>query len=599
MGKNSIRIGGASGYWGDGGGATAQLLGNNNLDYIVYDYLAEITMSIMARARAKNPEMGYAPDFISAAMAPNLTQIARQNIKVVSNAGGVNPRACAKALESKIKKLGLTLRVACIIGDDLLEQAGVLSRAVIIDMFNGDAFPPPQNIASINIYTGAFAIARALQMGADIVITGRCVDSALTLGPCIHDFGWGENDLDLLASGSLGGHIIECGAQATGGNFTDWQLSARDMDNIGYPIVEIASNGELVITKPEGTGGLVSIGTISEQILYEIGDPQNYLLPDVACDFSQIKLSQQGKNRVLVSPAIGRQPPQKLKTAITWHNGYRGGHLLTFYGFEAEKKAAAFAQAVLKRSSAILTQSGMTEFSRTSVEILGTESQFGASARIEGSREVCVKIAACHDVEKGIAILLREATAMALSGPPGLSGFAGTRPRPSPVIALFSCLLDRGYLRETIHLEGSEVVYEYLDNRTTDSTLPSRPAPPKPLQEEGGLIALPLIKLAYGRSGDKGNKANIGIIARNKKYLPYLWQQMDEAKVAQWFTHFLEGKVERYYLPGPGAINFVLDNVLDGGGTTSLRNDPQAKGFAQILLAMEIEIPVEMARGLL
>ena len=597
--KKSIRIGGASGYWGDATSATAQLLAAGNLDYIVYDYLAEITMSIMARARAKNSNLGYAPDFISAAMAPNLKDIATQGVKIISNAGGVNPLACAKALEAIISKLGLPLRVACITGDDLLSQAHSLSQSDIRGMFGDQDFPSPDKIASINIYSGAFSIARALDLGADIVITGRCVDSAVTLGPCIHEFGWLNNEYDLLASGSLAGHIIECGAQTTGGNFTDWELCANDMDNIGYPIVEIRPDGELLVSKPDNTGGLVSVASVGEQIVYEIGDPQNYQLPDVSCDFSDVVLTQQSADKVKVSPARGHVAPLKLKTAITWHDGFRGGHVLTFYGFDADKKAQAYADAVFIRCQRLLKENGLATLSKTSIEVLGNESQFGAQAEIEGSREVCVKIAACHEQDKGIQILLRETTAMALSGPPGISGFAGTRPRPSPVIALFSCLLERDNLVQAIHFESDDIEYvaEQLDNE--EATEPTRPALPETPPPTNETIEVPLIKLAYGRSGDKGDKANVGIIVRHEKYLPYIWQQLDEARIAQWFDHFVEGDVKRYFLPGLGAINFVLDQALDGGGTTSLRNDPQGKGYAQILLAIKIEIPVEMSEGLL
>ena len=598
MGQKSIRIGGASGYWGDATSATAQLLAIGNLDYIVYDYLAEITMSIMARVRAKNSDLGYAPDFVSAAMAPNLKKIAKQGVKIISNAGGVNPLACAKALEAKISELGLSLRVAYITGDDLLSQAHSLSQTEIRGMFGDQDFPGPDKIASINIYSGAFSIARALDLGADIVITGRCVDSAVTLGPCIHEFNWKNTDYDLLASGSLAGHIIECGAQATGGNFTDWEMCSASMDNIGYPIVEINPDGELLVSKPDNTGGLVSVATVGEQIVYEIGDPQNYQLPDVSCDFSDVVLTQQGANKVKVSPARGHAAPLKLKTAITWHDGFRGGHVLTFYGFDADKKAQAYADAVFKRCERLLTENGLAPFSKTSIEVLGNESQFGAQAEIEGSREVCVKIAACHEKDKGIQILLREITAMALSGPPGISGFAGTRPRASPVIALFSCLLERDNLKQAIHFEGDDMEY-IAEPAITPTSKPSRPTLPETPTISNETFEVPLIKLAYGRSGDKGDKANIGIIARHEKYLPYIWQHLDEARIAQWFAHFVEGDVKRYLLPGLGAINFVLDRALDGGGTASLRNDPQGKGYAQILLAIKIEIPVEMSEGLL
>ena len=239
----SIRIGGASGFWGDSVIATPQLLNGNSLDFIVYDYLAEITMSIMARARSKDPSKGYATDFVSSVMKLNLRQIADQNIKILSNAGGVNPNACADALRELINEQKLDLKVAVILGDDLMSEKETLNKDKILEMYSGVDFPDPDKIASINAYLGAFPIAKALENGADIVITGRSVDSAVTLGACIYSFGWNENEYDLLSSGSLAGHIIECGTQSTGGNFTDWEQVSENLNDIGYPIVEIESSG--------------------------------------------------------------------------------------------------------------------------------------------------------------------------------------------------------------------------------------------------------------------------------------------------------------------------------------------------------------------
>ena len=303
MSDKTLRIAGASGFWGDASHATSQLLHQAKVDFIVYDYLAEITMSIMARARAKKPETGYALDFVSAAMKPNLKEIARQGVKIVSNAGGVNPQACADALRAVIAEQGLDLQVACVLGDDLLDQSAHLAAQHCSEMFSAEPFPAVDKIASINAYLGAFPVALALEQGADIVITGRCVDSAVTLGACINHFGWGRDDLDQLAMGSLAGHILECGPQATGGNFTDWEL-VESLETIGYPIAEISADGSFLCSKPADTGGLVSVGTVAEQMVYEIGDPQAYILPDVVCDFSQVKLEQVGDDLVAVSGAI-------------------------------------------------------------------------------------------------------------------------------------------------------------------------------------------------------------------------------------------------------------------------------------------------------
>ena len=595
-----LRIGGASGFWGDAARATPQLLEAGGLDYIVYDYLAEITMSIMARARAQDDSRGYALDFVSAAMKPNLAKIAAQGIKVISNAGGVNPEACADALRALIAEQGLALEVACVVGDDLLPRAGEFAAAGVTEMFSGEAFPAAERLQSINAYLGAFPIARALQQGADIVVTGRCVDSAVTLGACIHAFGWQRDDLDQLAMGSLAGHILECGPQATGGNFTDWE-QVEGMATICYPIAEVSADGSFVCTKPQGTGGLVNVGTVSEQMLYEIGDPQAYMLPDVVCDFSTATLEQVGQDRVRVTGATGRPAPDSYKVSATYADQFRGGTYMTFYGIDADKKARALGEAIFEAARNSFNALGLGDFSETSIELIGAESQYGDFAGIDGSREVAMKIAAKHPEAAGIGILLKEAVGLGLATPPGLSGFAGGRPRPSPVVRLFSFTLPRDEVSVRIQLDGLETACDEGGGQPLDIASIARPlAPVAPADDD--MVEVPLISLAWGRSGDKGDKANIGIIARRPEYLPYIWQALGEDIVCARFAHFLAstatGEVERFLLPGANAINFLLHNVLGGGGVASIRNDPQAKGYAQLLLSCPIPVPRAMAEAL-
>ena len=350
MTKDLLRIGGASGYWGDASQATEQLLRHDDLDFIVYDYLAEITMAILARVKAKDQNVGYATDFISEAMVPNLSRISETNTKIISNAGGVNPLACATLLRKKIEEQGLDLKVAVIEGDNLLPYIHFISIANPTEMFSGSEFPDKDRIGSINAYFGAEPIVKALEKGADIVITGRCVDSAVTLAACIYNFGWEYDDFDLLSAGSLIGHLLECGTQVTGGNFTDWKSIKGTFDQIGYPIAEIEKDGSAIICKAKDTGGLVSFGTVAEQMLYEIGDPKNYLLPDVNCDFSQVKIREVETDRVHVSGAIGQPPSESYKVCLTYEAGFRGGHLFGFYGSDATEKANAFANAAISRS---------------------------------------------------------------------------------------------------------------------------------------------------------------------------------------------------------------------------------------------------------
>lgn len=588
-----IRIGGASGFWGESAMATPQLL-TAGVDYLVYDYLAEITMSIMARAKAKDSAAGFAGDFISAVLKPHGRQIADQGVKLVTNAGGVNPAACAAAARAIIAEQGLDLKVAVVTGDDLMDDIAAIAAAAPQEMFTGRDFPPSESVASINAYIGAFPIARALAAGADIVITGRCVDSAVTLGVCIHEFGWQGDQYDLLASGSLAGHILECGPQATGGNFTDWQ-QAGDIANIGYPICEIMADGSFTVCKPENSDGCVTIGTVSEQMLYEIGDPQAYVLPDVICDFSQVQITQVGDDRVHVATARGYPAPSEYKTSLTYADGFRGGTMISFYGIDAGPKAQKFCDAVFARTRKILRGHNLGDFSETSVELIGAESQFGAFATAAEPRELVAKIAAKHKEAAAIAILLRELTGLGLATPPGLSIFTGGRPKPSPVVRLFSYLTPKDAVTIKLDIDGSQEQYQDASGERFDRATIARPALPSPPDMSGDIIEVPLIQLAWGRSGDKGDKANIGIIARNPAYLPYIWAALSEQSVAERFGHFIAGgaaaaRVEKYLLPGNHAINFLIDAILGGGGIASIRNDAQGKGYAQLLLAHPVAI---------
>lgn len=589
---DTIRIGGASGYWGDAALATPQLIAGGDLDYLVYDYLAEITLSIMARARAADPSRGYATDFVTAAMAPNLADIARRGIRVIANAGGVNPRACAEALRAEIAERDLGLRVAVVLGDDLTERAAEFSACR--EMFSGEACPAPGSIASINAYLGAFPIAAALDAGADIVITGRCVDSAVTLAACIHAFRWSRKDLDLLAQGSLAGHILECGTQATGGNFTDWEAVVEQLFEAGYPIAEVAADGSFTVSKPPGTGGLVSAGTVAEQMLYEIGDPEAYYLPDVICDFSHVEIEERGSDLVRVSGARGRGVAKDYKVSLTWADGYRAGQLWTFIGRDAQRKARHLADAVLTRTAATLERHGLPPLLASSVEILGGESHFGAAARNVQAREVVLKIAARHAAARGISIFLKEMVGLALTAPPGLTGFAGARPKPTPVVRLFSFLLPRSAVAVRVELDGRDLAYG--DDTAFDGGIsPAAPPPVPAASGDGPLLHVPLEAVALGRSGDKGDKANVGVIARHPDFLPWIAAHFTAEAVASFFEHFLEGgqqrPVERFYLPGLHALNFLLHRVLGGGGVASLRADPQGKSYAQLLLTAPLPVP--------
>jgi len=595
MNKQSIRIGGASGFWGDSTIAAPQLIAGGKLDYLVFDYLAEITMSIMARSRAKEPEQGYAHDFVTQVLKQSLPELAKQKIKVVSNAGGVNPIACAKAIEALIKEMGLSLKVATVVGDDLIGRVEELRAAGTKEMFTGAAMPA--KFMSVNAYLGGFPIAQALAAGADIVITGRVVDSAVTLGPCIYEFGWKPEDYNQLAQGSLAGHIIECGAQATGGLFTDWETTGP-WENIGYPIAEIEADGAFTVSKPEGTGGLVSRQTVAEQLIYEIGDPQAYILPDVVCDFSQVKIEDTGKDRARVSGAKGFPATDRLKVSATYMDGFRLGAYVSIRGIDAAAKARKTADAVLTRTSAILKRMGAPALTETSVEIIGTEAGYGPHARVKNPREVMLKLAAKHPAEQALSLLLRELTSSGTSMSPGTSGMGGNRSKPSPVVRLFSCTVDRASITPEVIAGDARTKAPFSPGVRFDASKISRPAIAEAPVSGEPMVELPLVKIAHGRSGDKGNDSNIGIIARKPEYYPIIRRELTAKAVRDYFSYLMEGEVERFDLPGLHAVNFLLRESLGGGGIASLRNDPQAKAYAQILLDIPVRVPRSLAGSL-
>lgn len=587
-----VKIGCASGFWGDTNTAAFQLVHLTDINYLVFDYLSEITMSIMAKAKMVEPRHGYALDFVSRVMAPLLKKIAEKKIKVISNAGGVNPLACRDALQKIIKEYGLDLKVAVVLGDDLLPKHEQLKSQNIQEMFSGEALP--EQVASSNAYLGAVAIRDALDLGADIVITGRVVDSAVVLAPLLHEYQWPLDDYDKLAQGSLAGHVIECGAQCTGGNFTDWQL-VQGFDNMGFPVVEVSEDGSFVVTKPQGTGGLVSTATVAEQIVYEIGNPQAYLLPDVIADFSHVHLEQVGEHRVRVTGAKGQAPTTQYKVSATYPDGYRVLVSFLIAGREAPQKAQVIADAILVKCERVLAMRSVPPFSEKSVEILGIESTYGDHAKTLNSREVVVKIAVKHMFKEACMFFASEIAQASTGMAPALAGIVGGRPKASPVIKLFSFLIDKNQLNIEIDFEGKRYPIEIPQGVSTEQ-LPTLTAGENAVYQ-GDEIEVPLIEIAHARSGDKGNHSNIGVIARKADYLPWIRAALTEQSVASYMQHVLDaekGRVIRYELPGLNALNFMLENALGGGGVASLRIDPQGKAFAQQLLDMPVKVPAHL-----
>jgi hypothetical protein len=593
MSKAIIRIGGAGGFLGDSSVAAPQLIASGVLDYLILDYLAEATMPMLAMGQKARPDAGYARDFTEWVWKDNLSELKAQGIKVVTNAGGLNPKACRDRMQALAAEAGLSFKIAIVEGDDLRGDLGRLDGAK--EMTSGAGFPDADSVVNANVYFGADPIVAALAAGADVVITGRVVDSALVLGPLIHEFGWQVSDHDQLAAASLAGHVIECGAQATGGLFTDWE-SVPDWAHIGYPIIECAADGSFIVTKPENTGGLVTTATVGEQILYEVGDPQAYMLPDVVCDLSQVRLEQVGENRVRVTGTKGYAPSGNYKVSVTHADGWRCLAIMPVVGRDAARKAQRQAEAVIERVEEMLRARNLPPFRAKRIEALGSEATYGAQSRAKYVREVICKIGVEHDDPEAMSVFMREIDSPTTSMSPGSTGWFAGRPTISPVIRVYSCLIDRAAATPVVDFEGRcwQVAVTPPAKRFDHAQL-VRPVVGDDPAEDEPMVTVDMIDIAWGRSGDKGDSFNIGIIARKPDFLPYIRKALTPASVQAFLAHEFEGaakpSVSRFDLPGMDAINLLCMGSLGGGQLATLRLDALAKGKAQQLLEFPVDIP--------
>jgi hypothetical protein len=567
-----VTIAGAAGAWGDSSLSTPQLLKDGRADYIIYEGLAEITMAILSRAKEKDPDQGYARDLI-ATIARNLEGYRGAGMKVITNAGGVNPRAAANL----IRAAGPSVSIAVVSGDDLMDRPDLLGSLTHQPM-------------SANVYLGAQPIAAALAAGAEVVVTGRVVDSALALGPLIHEFGWLPDQLDLLSAGSLAGHLIECGPQASGGLMTDWEDTASWIDP-GYPLVEVSEDGSLIVTTPEDSDGLVDVRTVSEQLLYEIGDPGRYVLPDVTCDWRQVSVEEVGPNRVSVSGARGWAPPNTLKACAQISDGWRAQMLLFIGGRDAVAKARRVGHDLIERGRGMLDAAGLNDFRDTHVEVIGSEDSYGSNSRAVAAREVILDIAVHHDSREAVSVFIREIPSIALAGPPGVSGGGAGLPSPTPLVRLDCFPVPREAVIAVVEVDRKSV--EVLPTPVSGNLSPTEVSGVK--SYEGPTISVPLVAIAHGRSGDKGADVNIGIRVRHVDFYPTVLRELTAERVAGHLDHLGATSVVRYDLPGIHAVNFLLEGGLGEGGTASLRFDPQGKAVAQQLLDVEIEIPADLA----
>ena len=451
--KESVRIAAGQGFWGDLPDAPVRQVHGGPIDYLMLDYLAEVTMSIMQKQKARDPNAGYARDFVPL-MKEILPTCVERDIKVVANAGGVNVPGCAAAVREVANELGLgdKVRIGMVTGDDILDRVDeLLSRG--IELRNLDTDEPlalvRNRIQSANAYLGAAPIVEALGLGANIVVTGRATDTGLTLGPMIHEFGWAADDWDRLAAGTIAGHIIECGAQCSGGNCQyDWE-NIPDLANVGFPIAEASSDGTFVITKHEGTGGRVNIPSVKEQLLYEMGDPHEYITPDCIADFTTIHLADDGPDRVRVFGIKGRPATDSLKVSISYSSGFKAVGTLVYAWPDAYKKAQA-ADRVLR---ARLDRLGL-KFEQVLTEFVGANATHGTLAGQSSNdlAEVQLRVGVRGNDRAAVERFTKEIAPLILTGPPAVTGFAGGRPKVEEIVAYWPALIPKSEITSEVQL---------------------------------------------------------------------------------------------------------------------------------------------------
>ncbi|QDV13801.1 hypothetical protein CA51_36920 [Rosistilla oblonga] len=608
--SRSIRIGNAQAFWGDRSAAAAEMLNlEPELDYLTLDYLAEVSMSILAMQRQLNPELGYARDFVDVIRSLAPYWAAGGSCRVLANAGGLNPAACAEACRRALEQAGCpALRIGIVSGDDVLDELrSSAAAAEFKNLDDGESLAGNvERIVTANAYLGAGPIAQALADGAQIVITGRVADPSLVVAACLHHFGWQESELDRLAGATVAGHLIECGTQVTGGISTDW-LNVPDPANIGFPIVEVADSGNCIVSKPHGTGGRVTATTVREQLVYEIGDPRDYRSPDVCVSFDLLQVEDLGSNRVRVSGAVGHPRPERYKVSATLRDGYRSAGTLVIVGRDVVRKANRCGEMVLQR----VCEAGF-QIRDSLIECLGSGACSGSVLCQDSDGdpdvfgEVVLRIAVESETQAAAERFARELMPLITAGPQGTTGYAEGRPRVRPVIRYWPCLIDRD--RVTPRVDTIQT-----DDTSSDDRSPSASeTQTKTLLVQGGIAsqyceeesesgmttgmdalttyASRLGAIAFARSGDKGTSANIGVLLRSDDDWDFLQAWLTTDRVAAFLQPLGVQSVERYELKNLAALNFVIRGILQN----RLRSDAQGKTLGQLLL--EMPLPTERGR---
>ncbi|WP_010585057.1 acyclic terpene utilization AtuA family protein [Schlesneria paludicola] len=588
-----VKIANAQAFWGDRNDAARELLERvPDLDYLTLDYLAEVSLSILAQQQVRDPSAGFPRDFIEVfgSLVPYWQGGGR--CKLITNAGGLDPHACAQACALRNAELGgPPLRIAVVIGDAILDQLQDEEHPDAESLFRhfdtDDSFTEIRpRLITANVYLGAAPIVNALAHGADIVITGRVADPSLTLAACAFHFDWAEDDWDRWAAGTVAGHLIECGTQVTGGISTDW-LSLPHPDRIGFPIIEMEEDGTFVVTKPPGTGGRVDLQTVAEQLVYEISDPERYLSPDLTVSFTGLCLQQVGPDRVRVTGARGAPPSPTYKVSATYRDGYRASGMLTIFGRDAVRKARRCGEIVLERMRA----AGYV-WREALVECLGTGACAGgvlSVPEIDAFKEVVLRISIEAEDRDVVEYFTRQIIPLVTSGPQGTTGYSEGRPRVHPIVRYWPCLIDRRYVTATV-----DFVELSPDDPITMIELPvdddSQPVVSETREWPVDVVRLNsppqiLWDLAIARSGDKGGNANIGVVCRNPQDFDRLRVWLTKDRVAKYLAPLGPRLVERFELPNLHGLNFLVHGILTNG----LRIDVQGKTLGQLLLEMPLD----------
>ncbi len=581
--REPIRIANCSGFYGDRIAAAREMVEGGPIDVLTGDWLAELTMLILARTQAKRPGGGYARTFVTQ-MEHVMGTCLDKGIKVVTNAGGLDPDGCAEAVAEVADKLGLSPKIAYVNGDNILPRLGELVEAgVNLDHFEtGEPIGDISRFISANAYLGAWGIVEALNADADIVITGRVTDAAVVCGPAAWHHGWARDDWDELAGAVVAGHVIECGTQATGGNYSFF-TEVDGLSHPGFPWAEVAADGSCVIGKHDDTGGAVTVGTVTSQLLYEIGSPA-YLGPDVTSRFDAIQLEQVGTDRVRISSTKGEPPPPTLKVAMNELGGYRRDISIALTGLDTEAKAKLVDEAFWTACPY-----SRSDFESADTQLIRTDKSDPASnEEAVAVWKTTLKSFDERKLGRGVSNAVNE---LALSSIPGFFGVGGGSPRAFGVYRPATVPAEM-VPQHVVVLGGSRTVVDSVAPPGVPAAVVA--SPPVSLSDERPTVRAPLGALFGSRSGDKGGNANLGVFARSSAAFDWLDSYLSTARLRELLPEAAELEIDRYRLPNIWSLNFLIHGILQEGVAASTRQDGQAKSLGEWLRAREADIPIEL-----